>query len=182
MDRQYEESLATHDRAKTKVLAAQLEQNQANLDLIERRLARTVLRAPFGGLIVDGDLTQRIGSSVKQGEILFEIAPLDDYRVIMWVDEHEIGDVVEGMQGHMLLKAMPNERFGLEVSRITPITEAREGGIISRVESLLKESSQRLRPGMEGIGKIAVGERNLFSIYTRDLLRWLKIKMWIWVP
>ncbi|OQX42145.1 MAG: hypothetical protein B0D82_01485, partial [Candidatus Sedimenticola endophacoides] len=97
LQRQYEEALATHDRAKSKVLAAQLEQNQANLDLVERQLQRTALRAPFDGLVINGDLTQLIGSAVKQGDVLFEVAPLDAYRVIMWVDEHQIGEIAEGM-------------------------------------------------------------------------------------
>jgi len=182
LQRQYEESLATHDRAKAKVLEAQIAQNKANLDLVERKLLRTELRAPFSGLVTSGDLTQRIGSSVRQGEVLFEVAPLDAYRVIMWVDEHQIGDVGEGMVGNMVLKAMPDELFDLEVSRITPITEARDGGNYFRVEALLKNSAPRLRPGMEGIAKVEVGERNLFHILTQDLVRWFKIKAWAWLP
>ncbi|MES9872453.1 MAG: efflux RND transporter periplasmic adaptor subunit [Candidatus Sedimenticola sp. 6PFRAG7] len=182
LQRQYEESLAKHERAEAKVLAAQLEQNQANLDLVERQLDRTSLRAPFDGLVTSGDLSQLIGGTVRQGEVLFEVAPLDAYRLIMWVDEHQISDIGTGMQGHMVLKAMPDERFALEVSRITPITEQREGGNYFRVEALLKKTSLRLRPGMEGVAKIEVDERRLISILTQDLLRWLKIKAWAWMP
>ncbi|OQX32100.1 MAG: hypothetical protein B0D96_01255 [Candidatus Sedimenticola endophacoides] len=182
LQRQYEEALATHDRAKSKVLAAQLEQNQANLDLVERQLQRTALRAPFDGLVINGDLTQLIGSAVKQGDVLFEVAPLDAYRVIMWVDEHQIGEIAEGMAGRMVLKAMPEERFGLRISRITPITEARDGGNFFRVEAVLEGTSPRLRPGMEGVAKIEIGERNLFFTLTRDLARWVRLKAWAWTP
>lgn len=182
LKRQYETALAKHDRGLAKVLAAQLEQNKAKLNLVERQLERTGLRAPFAGLVVSGDLSQRIGSGVKQGDVLFEVAPLDSYTVIMWVDEHQISDIQEGLSGHMVLKALPDERFDFSITKITPITETREGGNFFRVESILNSSSKRLRPGMEGVGKIEVGERKLFTILTQDLTRWIKLKAWAWMP
>lgn len=182
LQRQYEAALAKRERGQAKVLAAQLEQNKAKLNLVQRQLERTELRAPFAGLVVSGDLSQRIGSGVKQGDVLFEVAPLDSYTVIMWVNEHQIADIKEGFLGHMVLKALPDDRFDFSVTKITPITDTREGGNFFRVESILNSSSERLRPGMEGVGKIEVGERKLFSILTQDLMRWIKLKAWAWMP
>jgi len=150
------------------------------LDLVESRLERTTLRAPFAGFVISGDLTQRLGGAVQQGEVLFEVAPLDAYRVILWVDEHQIADIAEGDTGTLVLKALPDENYTISVTRMTPITEAREGGNYFRVESLLESPSPRLRPGMEGVGKIEVGERKLISIFTQPLIRWLKLQYWAW--
>ena len=58
MQRQYQEAIATHDRAQAAILKAQVEQLQAEIDLIENRLSRTRLIAPFAGLLVTGDLRQ----------------------------------------------------------------------------------------------------------------------------
>ncbi len=182
LNRQYEEALAAHERGNAKVIAAQLEQNKANLELVERQLQRTMLRSPFDGVITSGDLTQQIGSAVKQGDVLFEVAPLDRYRLIIWVDEHQIGEVSAGMSGHLVLKAMPDERFSFQVDRLTPISEAKDGGNYFRVEAMLENASGRLRPGMEGVAKIEIGERKLISILSRDLVRWFKIKTWAWLP
>ena len=104
----------------------------------------------------------------KQGDVLFEVAPLDRYRLIIWVDEHQISEIQPGMSGYLVLKAIPEDSFAFIVDRLTPINEARDGGNYFRVEAMLENASIRLRPGMEGIAKIEVGERKLISILTRD--------------
>jgi len=139
------------------------------------------LHAPFDGLVLSCDLTQRLGGAVTQRGVLFEVAPLSEYRVILWVDEHQIADIEEGQTGHLVLNALTEEKLDFTVTRVTPITEARDGGNYFRVESLLQVSSDRLRPGMEGIGKVEVGERKLIAIFMGPLIRWAKLKYWaIW--
>ena len=63
--------------------------------------ARTRLVAPFDGVVVKGDLTQSLGSPVAKGDVLFEVAPLDGYRVILSIDERDISDVREGGRGRL---------------------------------------------------------------------------------
>ena len=178
----YEEAMANYDRGQVQVLNAQLEQNSAKLELVVSKLERTVLHAPFDGLVLSGDLTQRLGSAVKQGEVLFEVAPLSAYRVILWVDEHQIADIEESQKGRLVLNSLPEESLDFTITRITAITEARDGGNYFRVESLLQDLSDRLRPGMEGIGKVEVGERKLIVNFTEPLIRWVKLKYWAMWP
>ena len=181
LERQHEEAIASYDRGEVNILLAQLDQNSAKLELVVSKMERAELRAPIDGLVLSGDLTQRQGGAVQQGEVLFEVAPLNAYRVILWVDEHQIADVEEGQTGRLILKALPEEEFVFTVTRITPITEARDGGNHFRVESLLQDTSDRLRPGMEGIGKIEIGERKIFTNFMEPIIRWAKLRYWaIW--
>ncbi|WP_432470959.1 efflux RND transporter periplasmic adaptor subunit [Amphritea sp. HPY] len=182
LQRQYEEAVANRDRAEAKVLQAQLEQNNAQLELVKSQLERTRLKAPFDGLVTSGDLSQRLGSAVEQGEVLFEVAPLDSYRVILLVDEHRMADITEQQRGRLVLNSLPEETFEFEVNRVTPVTEAKDGGNYFRVEAELLQSLPQLRPGMEGVGKIEVDERNLIWIWTYPLLQWLKLKLWAFWP
>lgn len=182
LQRQYEEAVANKDRAQAKVLQAQLGQNRAQLELVLSKLERTRVKAPFDGLIVLGDLSQRLGSAVKQGDVLFEIAPLDRYRVILWVDEHQMLDIRAGLSGRLVLNSLPEESFEFKVNRVTPVSEARDGGNFFRVEADLASTEARIRPGMEGIGKIEVDERRLIWIWTYPLLQWIKLKLWAWIP
>jgi len=182
LQRQYEEAVANRDRAEAKVLQAQLEQNDAQLQLVQSQLERTRLKAPFEGLVTSGDLSQRLGSAVEQGEVLFEVAPLDSYRVILLVDEHRMADISEQQQGRLVLNALPEESFEFKVSRVTPVTEAKDGGNYFRVEAELLQSLPQLRPGMEGVGKIEVDQRRLIWIWTYPLIQWLKLKAWALWP
>jgi hypothetical protein len=180
--RQHQEALAEHNRAEAKIIKAQLEQATARLNLVESQLERTRIVAPFKGIVVSGDLSQRLGGSLEKGEILFEVAPLNAYRVILEVDERRIADVSVGQQGRMVLSALPQEHFDFVVEKITPISAAKEGLNYFRVEARPENISGRLRPGMEGVGKIHVDRRNMVSIWTRDLREWLRLWVWSWWP
>ncbi len=180
--RKYQEAFAEHDRAEVNIINAQLDQAVAELNLVESQLARTQIKAPFDGIVVSGDLSQRLGGLVEQGEVLFEVAPLDAYRVILQVDERRIADVQEGQLGSLVLSAMPDDHFDFVVEKITPISSAEEGRNYFRVEARLDEVSPRLRPGMEGVGKITVDRRKLISIWTRNLTEWLRLWIWSWWP
>ncbi|WP_029407234.1 efflux RND transporter periplasmic adaptor subunit [Thiomicrorhabdus sp. Milos-T2] len=180
--RQYEEAVAQRDRAEAKIVQAQLKQNKSQLDLIESKLKRTRILAPFDGLIVSGDLSQRLGSAVEQGEVLFEVSPLNAYRVILWVDEHRMADLSETMTGQIVLNSLPEHTFNFQISLVTPVTEARDGGNYFRVEAILFDPISQLRPGMKGVGKVTVGERKLIWIWTYSLMQWIKLKIWSWWP
>jgi len=180
--RQRQEAIATNDRAKANIIASQLDQARAQLDLVQSQLQRTSLVAPFDGIVVSGDLSQRVDGSVEQGEILFELSPLHSYRVILQVDEYRIAEVRKGQRGTLVLPALLDSHFDFEVEKITPMSSQKEGKNYFRVEAKLIKASDVLRPGMEGIGKISVDRRRLISIWTRDLMDWMRMKVWYWWP
>jgi multidrug efflux pump subunit AcrA (membrane-fusion protein) len=182
LQRQYEEAVAQRDRSEAGIVQAQLEQNQAQLDLVMSKLERTRLRAPFAGIVVSGDLSQRLGTVVNQGEVLFEVSPLDSYRVILEVDEHRMADIQKQQSGKLVLNSLPENTYSFVVTQITPVTQARDGGNFFRVEATLTDPTLELRPGMKGVGKIEIGERNLFWIWTYPLQQWIKLKLWSWWP
>ena len=178
---QHQEAVALHDRAKANVIKAQLDQVIAQLDLADIKLQRTSIRAPFDGLVLAGDLSQKLGSAVEEGEVLFEIAPLAGYRLILQVNEAEIARVREGQRGVLVLSALP-DTFGFVVRKVTPIATAQEGKNCFRVEAALDKATNTLRPGMEGIGKISIDRQKLISIWTLKLRNWLRLWFWSWRP
>jgi RND family efflux transporter MFP subunit len=181
MDKHHQ-AFATQDRANMAVLAAQINQAQAQLSLVEDKLARATLVAPFDGVVVSGDLSQLLGAPVEQGKVLFQIAPLDTYRVILEVDERDIAHIRVGQQGELALSGIPDQKLHFAVKQITPASTAQEGRNYFRVEAQLDNTSARLRPGMEGVGKISAGERKLIWIWTHSMVDWLRIWAWKWLP
>ncbi len=179
---EYDRALAEHDRAEANIIKAQIEQSDAQIELIDEQLARAELHAPFDGLVVSGDLSQSIGTSVQRGDVLFEIAPLDAYRVILDVDETDISEISVGQSGVLLVSSIPDEPQMLVVEKITPISDAREGSNFFQVEARLLESTKRLRPGMEGIGKIDIESRHLIWIWSHKIIDWLRLWTWGLMP
>ncbi|SLN56663.1 efflux RND transporter periplasmic adaptor subunit [Roseisalinus antarcticus] len=175
---EYETAVGERDRARLNILQARIEQAEAQIDLIEGQIARADIRAPFGGLIVSGDLSQAIGGSATRGQELFRIAPLDDYRVMLWIDEAQVGDVVSGATGSVVLSAMPTAPMPIRIGRVTPVAEVRDGRNMFRAEADLLGASDRLRPGMEGLAKVDVGERLVIWTWTRELIDWTRLTFW----
>jgi RND family efflux transporter MFP subunit len=179
---EYGQALAGHERSRAQVLQAQLAQVDAQIALAEEQLSRTRLVAPFDALIVKGDLTQSLGAPVERGAVLFEVAPLDVYRIILKVDERDITDIKVGQAGHLVLTSMPQDSIPMEVKKITPVSVADQGRNFFRVEAVAKVAGVNLRPGMEGVGKIEVEERKLFWIFTHKLVHWVRMWAWSWWP
>ncbi len=179
---EFDRALAERDRADINIIKAQIDQAEAQIALLDEQLARVKLVSPFDGIVVSGDLSQAVGASVSRGQELFQIAPLDAYRVILEVDEGDIADMAVGQAGSLLLSSIPEEPLAFTVERITPVAEAREGRNYFRVEARLDRVSERLRPGMEGIAKTRVEERLLIWIWTRKFLDWLRLSLWTWMP
>ena len=90
--------------------------------------------------------------------------------------------VAPGARGSLALASMPGERLEFTVRRLTPVNVAREGRNYFRVEATMDQHSERLRPGMEGVGKIAVDQRKLLWIWTHDVVDWVRLALWKWLP
>lgn len=180
--RQYRDALAKAGWADVSVLKAQVGQAEAELALVEEQLARSRITAPLDGLVVSGDLSQSLGSPVARGDVLFEVAPLDAYRVILEVDDSDMKDVRLGQRGDLVLTGESSAVLPFSVQKITPVSESREGRNFFRVEALLDKTPSFLRPGMKGVGKIEIGERKLIWIWTHTLIDWLQLWVWSFWP
>jgi multidrug resistance efflux pump len=178
--RRQRQALASKDRAQVSELAAEIEQVAAASSLVDDKLSRSTLTAPFDGVVVSGDLSQLLGAPVEQGKALFEIAPLDAYRVILEVDERDIGDVAVAQEGELTLSGIPSEHMAFTVQRITPVSTTKEGRNYFRVEAHLENGSDHVRPGMEGVGKVVINQRRLIWSWTHSLTDWLRLAWWKW--
>jgi len=182
IDRRYRDALAVRNPSEVNIFKAQLDQAEAELELLKQQIARTKVTAPFDGVIVSGDLSQRLGAPVSRGEALLNIAPLNEYRVALQVDERQISEITKGQQGHLVLKALPQEKFPFVIESIMPVSEATEGQNRFLVEAQITQGMELLRPGMEGSAKVMIDRRKLSWIWTHDLVEWVKLWFWHWWP
>ena len=178
----HRDAMARRERAEVVQFAAQIRQARAQLDLVEENLRRARITAAIDGLVVSGDLSQMLGSPVEPGATLFEIAPLDAYRVILQVDERDMNHLALGQRGELVLAGLSRQPLGFEISNVTAVTEAKDGSNVFRVEARITTQVEELRPGMEGVGKVEVGERSILWVWTHPVLDWLRLALWRWLP
>ena len=177
--KEYREALVLRERAKVSILSAQIAQVDARLNLLSERLKRSTIRAPFAGIVVSGDLSQSLGAPVGKGDALFKVSPLGDYRVILNVEDEDISKLEMDHTGSLRLIGLPYDELAITISRIIPISSAVNGGNYFRVEASFPDMNDtRLKPGMQGITKVKVGEESMLWVLFHTLME--RIRLWFW--
>ncbi|WP_457423291.1 HlyD family efflux transporter periplasmic adaptor subunit [Roseateles sp. P5_E7] len=181
--RKEREAMAQSDRVNQRLSAAQANQARAQLDLTLSKLARVELAAPFDAIVVKGDLSQQLGAPLEMGKTLFELAPLASWRVMLKIDERDIARVEPGQGGELVLTGAPGQRWHFKLKSVTPVSVVEEGRNYFRAEAeLVGQEGVKLKPNMEGVAKVVVGERSLLWVWTHRFTDWVKLALWQWTP
>jgi biotin carboxyl carrier protein len=174
------DALKRKDRAQMASAQASAAEARAQLTLSEQQIERTRLTAPFNGVVLKGDLKQQIGAPFKRGDTLLVLAPANEYRVMISVEDRAIESIRAGASGQLLLTSMPDTAIPLVIERILPVANAADGKNTFEVEARLKNSIDSLRPGMEGVAKIDAGDRSLYWMMGHRITDWFKLTIWAW--
>ncbi len=174
-----EKARATNALADMRIAQATLEQSQARHDLVRFRLSQATITAPYPGVIVEGDLMERVGSPVRQGDTLLKLAQLSDMYAELEVAEADIQHVRPDLEGEIAFTSRPQDRYRLRVSRAEPVAVPKEKGNVFIVRAQLAGAAEAWwRPGMTGVARLAVGERSLLWILTHRTLDFLRLRLW----
>ncbi len=160
------------------IAQAQADEAQARIGLLTFRLEQATLRSPVAGRVVVGDLRQRVGAPVRRGDVLYEVAPLDQQRAEMLVPDADITELSEGMTGTLAAASQPGDPIAFVIEQIHPIAEVVDGGNVFRLKLKLEGSRSWLRPGIEGVAKVDIDRRAAGWVWTRDARNWLRMKLW----
>lgn len=160
-------------------------QAKAKLALARHMLERATVVAPIDGTIIAGDLSDKVGAAVRTGEVLFQVAPLDDMVVVARLSDRDIALVhAEGEEGgptvgEVATKANPARGYNIVVERIVPLAQAKDGRNVFEVRARFTEPVRdALRPGMEGFAHFDTGNRSLIWIGSRRILD--QLRLWLW--
>ena len=174
----YSAALVRSDRTQFVIAQAQADEVRAQLGLLEEQLSRSRVLAPFDGIVINGDLSQSIGAPVEKGEVLLTMAPADEFRLIVDVDERDIANIRVDEDGALALAALPNDTLAFKVERITPVANSRDGRNYFEVEGKLNSVPAAMRPGLQGVAKIRSVDRSLLWIWTHRFVDWMRITLW----
>ena len=165
--------------ADAQIAQAQADKAKAEMDLLDYEIAHAEIRSPLSGRIITGDLKRQIGAPVKTGDVMFEVAPVDNLRAELYVPEDQIADIKEGQTGELATASYPELRVPFEVVRINPVAELVKQRNVFKVRVQLTNVYPWMRPGMEGVAKIEVGPAHYAWIWSRRLINWVRMELWI---
>lgn len=177
--REAEKARATNGLAEMRISQSLAEQAKARLDMARHRLRQSTIRAPFDGVLVEGDLRERLGAPVKQGDALFKVTRMEGMYVEAEINQRDVHNIKAGSPAEIAFVTQPKLKYKVKVDRIYPAAFPKEGENIFIVRlALLDKPSEWWRPGMSGLVKIEAGERPLYWILTHRTIDFLR--MWLW--
>lgn len=165
--------------ADLRVARASREQAEARLELIRHRLSRVEVRAPFDGVVVQGDLRERLGSPVRQGEVLIQVSRLDGNYVEIRLPERDVDLIEDRRTGLAIFASRPDLQFPMLVERVSPMANPDDDGNAFLLRAHLEDEANWLRPGMSGVAKIDGGRRTLWWRATHRIVDFIRMKLWI---
>ena len=127
---------------------ARQENQQELIALLEDRLAKFTIRAPFDGYVVR-EFTEA-GAWIRQGDPIAEIIDLDPVEIELNVPEGAAVHLRRGMPVELRVDALPGRTFAGELSAVVPQADAktRTFPVKLRAANVREEETELLRPGM----------------------------------
>jgi len=177
--REAEKARAEQQLADMQIAQALADQAAARLDLTRHRLDRCVVRAPLDGFLVEGDLRERIGAPVRQGDALFRVAGLNRLYLHLEVDESQVHEITPGLTGEVAFVSQPQVKFPIRVARVDPVAVSKDQGNFFSVRcEAAGPAAAWWRPGMSGVGKVNCGRRSILWVFTRRTVDFLRLRLW----
>jgi membrane fusion protein len=152
--------------------------------------AEQVIRAPVEGIVSSALIVK--GQSVKQGQTLFSVTPLNEPQVVrLLIPARAAAAVKPGMDIRFVLSAYPREKFGDFAARITsisltptlssdipqviPVSEPAFMAVASLHKELHSLDGRRIwtKPGMIGEALVSLEHRTILEWLLDPLLRGL---------
>ena len=142
----FEMILIESGEKKEEIMAAAkgLTQSEIRVKKAQIALEKTVIKAPFSGIIYD--LKINPGERISQGTELFSLVNIDRVQVHAKVLESEVGKMKLGRTAELKFSAYPDKDFTGRVTAISPIInpEDKTCNVIISVSNL----QQEIKPGM----------------------------------
>ncbi len=117
---------------------------EADVELAAARLAKTEVRAPFGGII--GLRSVSVGDYVKEGQDMVNLEEIDPLKVDFRVPEVFLSQVRAGQVLQITMDALPDRTWPGQVYAINPLVDSNGRAIAIRAQ--VSNTDARLRPGM----------------------------------
>ena len=156
---------------------AQMRGTQAALDLLQLRLDRTVVRAPFAGVV--GQRLASLGDYVNNSTRLITLQTVNPQRVAFQVPERYADLLKVGQRVLFRVAALAGRDFSGTVDFVDPLV-ALPGRTIT-VKALVPNPKRELQSGMFIEARLETATRPAAVVVPEDAVTPMQGLMWVWV-
>ena len=155
----------------------QVEVYQASVEVIEASLERTMLIAPFDGIIaeIEGELGEYVTPSPVGVATKPTVDLIDSSCIYISapIDEIDAPEVVSGMTARITMDAFGNQEFPATVRRVAPyVLDLEKQARTVEIEAVFDNPDQTLLPGYSADIEVIIERvENTLSIPTQMIMR-----------
>jgi hypothetical protein len=166
--------------AETEIAQARLDQALTKAERIDSYLTQSTSTAPFEGVIVEGEKKDLLGAPVKKGDRIFRIAKVEGLYITLMVSEKDMRHIQAQAKGEVALLSHPSHNIPIQVSSVIPVAQVKgqEGNHFMIKATLLEAPQPWWRPGMTGLARIDVGDKNVAWILSHRVVDRLRLLLW----
>jgi multidrug resistance efflux pump len=149
-------------------------------DLLRRRLTQFELVTPRPGAVFGEELPRMVGQYFPKGAEICRVADTRQLLARIRASEREIGDVRVGYPVRLKVGAYPDHIFRGRVAKISGESETDQNNqAVYRVELVIENTDDLLRPGMTAFARIDFGRRMIGRILLHKLKQALRPELWM---
>ncbi len=151
--------------------------SRASLSLLELRLSRTTVRAPFTGVV--GQRLVSLGDYVTSSDPLVTIETVDPARVAFTVPERYARDVRPGQRVVFRVASLPAEEFSGVVDFVSPSVQLPSRTLL--VKAVVPNGRRRLQAGMFAEARLATATRPRAVVIPEQAILSVQGTQIVWV-
>ena len=151
--------------------------DEAELDLLKVRLARTVVRAPFAGVV--GQRFVSLGDYVTTSTRLVSLQTVTPQRAAFQVPERYADQLRNGQRVTFQVAALPGREFTGRVDFVDPVVQL--PGRTITVKALVPNPDRQLQSGMFIEARLATAVRPDAVVIPEDAVTALQGSTFVWV-
>ncbi len=168
-----QEATVKRAEAEEAVSAAQVTQSRASLAAIETDIRKAVIRSPIDGIVLDRqvDPGQTVAASFQTPTLFTLAEDLTRMKLIIDVDEADIGTVRVGQRAIFRVDAYPDRMFESKVKEVRSTPKTSNGVVTYQTVLSVDNSERLLQPGMTATAEITVTQVRDATLVPNAALR-----------
>jgi HlyD family secretion protein len=157
-DRDAAEAASRKAEASRASAVARIGQSEANLSAIETDIRKALIRSPISGIVLDRqvDPGQTVAAAFQTPTLFTLAEDLTRMKLIVDVDEADIGNVRPGQAAHFRVDAYPDRAFESEVKEVRSTPKTSNGVVTYQTVLTVNNADRLLQPKMTATAEITV--------------------------
>jgi len=151
------------------------------LALLDEQLGYTTVKAPAAGVVLTPHVSEKVGASVEEGDLLLTLGRIDTLELEFGVGQQDVGRVEPGQEVHLRIDALPQRTF---VGRVTSIGQLPvDSGPSTHypVRASIANPAGVLKPQMAAYARVLTQPASAMNRLLRAPARWARLLWWkIW--